>query len=75
MSKVDLLSVSSELATSWRSVVVGKAAGANIKVLKMDGAEYPNESHSFDEALLVIEGVMNLHLHGQTVEVSAGEVY
>jgi mannose-6-phosphate isomerase-like protein (cupin superfamily) len=75
MSKVDLLEVSSGLATAWRSTVVGKVAGANVKVLRMDGAEYPNEEHSFDEALLVIEGVMNLHLNSETVQVSAGEVY
>src|SRR5512139_874076 len=75
MGKVDLLAVSSGLAIAWRSTVVGRAAGANVKVLRMDGVEYPNEIHSFDEALLVIDGVMNLHLKGETVQVSAGEVY
>jgi len=75
MNKIDLLAVSSELASAWRSEVVGKAAGANVKVLRMDGAEYPNETHSFDEALLVIEGAMNLYLNSEAVQVSAGEVY
>jgi mannose-6-phosphate isomerase-like protein (cupin superfamily) len=75
MSKVDLVAVSSALSVAWRSTVIGMAAGANVKVLRMDGTEYPNETHTFDEALLVIDGVMNLHLKGETVQVSAGEVY
>lgn len=75
MSKIDLLAVASTLPTAWRSRVVGLAAGANVKVLRMDGSEYPNEDHSFDEALLVVEGQMNLRLNSEVVQVAAGEVY
>lgn len=41
----------------------------------MDGSEYPNEEHSFDEALLVVEGQMNLKLNNEVVQVTAGELY
>lgn len=75
MNKIDLLEVSSGLATAWHSKIVGTVAGANVKVLRMDGSEYPNETHDFNEALLVLEGVMNLHLDGETVQVSTGEIY
>jgi len=75
MGKIDLLAVASTLPAAWRSKVVGLAAGANVKVLRMDGSEYPNEDHSFDEALLVVEGQMNLRLNSELVQVAAGEVY
>jgi quercetin dioxygenase-like cupin family protein len=41
----------------------------------MDGAEYPNETHAFDEALLVLEEQMNLQFGVDVVKVNAGEVY
>jgi quercetin dioxygenase-like cupin family protein len=78
MGKIDLLAVASTLPAAWRSRVVGLAAGANVKVVKvlrMDGSEYPDEDHSFDEALLVVEGQMNLRLNSELVQVAAGEVY
>ncbi|MEK8033913.1 cupin domain-containing protein [Ideonella sp. DXS29W] len=75
MSKTDLLSMASGLAAAWRSTVVGQAAGTQVKVLRMDATAYPDEAHPFDEALLVLDGVMNLQLRGEAVQVRAGEVY
>jgi mannose-6-phosphate isomerase-like protein (cupin superfamily) len=75
MSKTNLHESAAALQQAWRSVVVGNAAGANIKVLRMDGSAYPNEVHEFDEALLVLEGEMKLDLGGHVVPVRAGEVY
>lgn len=75
MSKTDLLALASALPNAWRSTVVGQAADVNVKVLRMDGGEYPNEEHSFDEALLVIEGQMNLRMGAELVQVRSGEVY
>ena len=74
MNKTNLLQTASSLAGAWRSVVVGQAAGANIKVLRMDSAEYPAEVHDFDEALLVMEGVMHLQFAGERLLVAAGEL-
>jgi mannose-6-phosphate isomerase-like protein (cupin superfamily) len=75
MSKINLASLASQLPRAWNSTVVGQAAGANLKVLRMDEAAYPDESHDFDEALLVLDGRMRLDLQGQITEVNAGEVF
>ena len=74
MTKIDLPSLARTLPHAWRSQVVGRAAGANVKVLRMDAVAYPDETHDFDEALLVLDGRMHLDLQGQRVEVGAGEV-
>ncbi len=75
MPKTHLISTAHQLPRAWSSSIVGQAAGANVKVLRMDDAAYPNESHDFDEALLVLEGCMRLDLQGQVTEVRAGEVF
>lgn len=73
-SKIDLRARAAALPQAWRSAVVGQAAGANVKVLRMDGTAYPDEVHEFDEALLVLDGQMRLELAGAVIEVGAGEV-
>lgn len=75
MIKTDLLHRSSELPDVWRSVVVGRVANSNLKVLRMDGAAYPDETHDFDEGLLVLEGQMNLQIGNEVVPVRGGEVF
>lgn len=75
MAITNLLTLAASLPASWRSTVIGKAAGANFKVLRMDDSSYPNETHEFDEALLVLEGQMNLRFDETVVPVMAGEVY
>jgi mannose-6-phosphate isomerase-like protein (cupin superfamily) len=75
MSKSDLLLQASQFSESWRSVVIGQAAGANVKVLRMDDRGYPIERHEFAEALLVLDGLMNLELQGQIIPVKRGEIY
>ncbi|MDP2368698.1 MAG: cupin domain-containing protein [Rhodoferax sp.] len=75
MPLTNLVSLAESLPTSWRSTLVGKAAGANFKVLRMDGSAYPAEVHAFDEALLVLEGQMNLRFDETVVPVMAGDVY
>eukprot|EP01037_Dinobryon_pediforme_P000288 gene288-291_t len=75
MTKISLPATADQLPRAWNSTVVGQAAGANVKVLRMDDAAYPDESHDFDEALLVLDGCMRLALQGQVTEVNAGEVF
>ncbi len=60
---------------AWRSTMLGKAAGAQVKVLRMDAAAYPDETHDFDEALIVLDGQMNLDIGGAVIAVKAGELY
>ena len=71
----NLLALASSLPEAWQSRIVGRPAGANFKVVRMDGQPYPNESHPFDEALLVLEGQMNLQFGNAVTCVAAGEVY
>lgn len=41
----------------------------------MDDRAYPNETHEFDEALLVLDGQMNLEIGNQVLAVHRGEVF
>lgn len=75
LQKISLHEAAQALPSAWKSAVLGQAAGANFKVLRMDAAAYPDESHEFDEALLVLDGQMNLSIQGEQVEVAAGEVF
>lgn len=55
--------------------VVGKVAGADFKILRMDGSAYPNEAHEFNEALVVLEEKMNLFFGETMVPAMAGDVH
>src|SRR5262245_15062667 len=75
MSKTNLHEVAKALPGAWRSLVVGKAGGANIKVLRMDSAAYPDDVHVYAEALIVLEGRLNLQFAHELVTVGPGEVF
>jgi quercetin dioxygenase-like cupin family protein len=75
MSKTNLREVSDALPETWRSEVIGHAAGANVKVIRMDGAASPEDPHPFDEGLLVLDGELKLGIGGEVVTISAGEIY
>ncbi|MBT0569127.1 cupin domain-containing protein [Curvibacter sp. CHRR-16] len=74
MTVINLNEQAAQLASSWKSKVLGNPAGVNFKVLRMDGSPYPDEVHDFDEALLVIDGCMRLDIQSQVTEVHTGEV-
>jgi quercetin dioxygenase-like cupin family protein len=74
MKIISLAKAAAEQPSAWRSAILGKAGGANFKVLRMDGAVYADEVHDFDEALLVVDGQMNLLVDGQVHCVKAGDV-
>ncbi|MCU6432215.1 cupin domain-containing protein [Undibacterium sp. Jales W-56] len=75
MSKINLLASAESLPHAWRSKVLGCAGGANFKILRMDASAYPAECHDFDEALLVLDGQMNLEIQNSLVSVRAGELF
>ncbi|MBP7454179.1 MAG: cupin domain-containing protein [Ottowia sp.] len=62
-------------ADAWRSSVLARVGGANLKVLRMDETPYPDESHGYPEALLVLDGQLNLTVGQDAVTVRAGEIY
>ncbi|WP_374673094.1 cupin domain-containing protein [Ideonella sp.] len=74
MNKINLLHEAAALPAAWQSLALGQAAGATLKVLRMDGAAYPSEAHGFEEALLVLDGQMNLDMEGLPVIVRRGEL-
>ena len=73
---VDLVQEAAELPQSWKSRIVAKIAGANLKIIRMDESGIPFESHSdFDEALFVLEGSMTLEVEGELIEMGAGDFF
>jgi quercetin dioxygenase-like cupin family protein len=75
MQTIDLISLADGLTNTWKSIVAGRPAGVNLKVLRMDGNAYAEETHAFDEALLVLNGCMRLEIGGVVTEVQAGNVF
>jgi len=70
MSKTNLRALSNMLPETWRSKIVGLAAGANIKVLRMDGTASNEQPHAYAEGLLVLDGELKLGIGGEVVTVS-----
>ena len=75
MRHINLIAHASSLPQTWRSQIVGLPGGSNLKVLRMDATSYEEEVHNYNEALLVLDGCMNLQLGDSVVPVGAGEVY
>jgi len=75
MPLFDLLTISANLPTPWQSTILGQVGPARIKVLRMDEMSYGEETHDYNEALLVLSGRMLLQVAGETVVVKAGELY
>lgn len=74
MSLVDLKSLAAE-SDAWKSSILARVGGANIKVMRMDGAPYPDESHDYPEGLLVVDGQLNLTIGPDAITVRAGEIF
>jgi len=71
-----LIQDAAELPQAWRSRVLGRTGGANIKIIRMDEAGIPTESHpDFDEGFLVVEGQMTLEIDGRRIPMTAGDFY
>jgi quercetin dioxygenase-like cupin family protein len=75
VDKVNLNERAKLLPEAWRSVIVAKPSGANLKVLRMDASVLPDETHGSAEALIVLEEKLNLRLAGKTISVGAGEAF
>ena len=75
MSLIALAETASHLPQSWTSRVLARFGDANLKVLRMDEAAYPDECHDYPEGLLVLDGQMLLEIGGAVVRVDAGHLY
>lgn len=75
MTSIDFNSIAKTLPAAWRSVVVGKVGAANIKVSRMDERPYGEETHDYNEALLVVDGKLLLQVGQAEIVVEAGQMY
>lgn len=75
MTSTNLLSEAAALPQAWRSRVLGQVGPAKVKVLRMDALPLEEESHPYDEALVVLEGTMELTVSGDPHTVRTGELY
>ena len=55
---IRLVDAAAQLPEAWSSRVLAAFGDARLKLLRMDEAAYPEESHDYDEALLVLDGVI-----------------
>ncbi|MGW2253167.1 cupin domain-containing protein [Kitasatospora sp. NPDC001660] len=72
---MNLVDAASSLPEAWRSEVLAEVGTAAVKVLRMDGRALPPEVHAAAEALLVVEGRLELLVDGVELSVGAGELY
>jgi quercetin dioxygenase-like cupin family protein len=75
MSVLNLNEIANALTVSWQSQLLANIGTARVKVLRMDGSAYSAESHDYVEALIVLEGQMNLIVNNEMVVVNAGSAY
>ncbi|PSJ26941.1 cupin domain-containing protein [Streptosporangium nondiastaticum] len=75
MTVINLSDTAAALPAAWRSRVLGRVGTACIKVLRMSELPVEEESHDAPEALLVLDGRLELGLDGGTVTVRAGELF
>ncbi|MFH8369690.1 cupin domain-containing protein [Streptomyces sp. NPDC018031] len=75
MSLIDLGSTAAALPDAWESRVLGRVGSAEVKVLRMDELPVREERHDAAEALLVLDGVLELTVAGTPVSVRPGELY
>ncbi|MEU7169150.1 cupin domain-containing protein [Streptomyces morookaense] len=75
MNTVDIPSTAAELPCAWSSLLLGQVGRTGVKVLRMDGRSLESESHDTTEALLVVDGQLQLLTDGIEIEVRAGEIH
>ncbi|MCR4538706.1 cupin domain-containing protein [Pseudomonas sp. 18.1.10] len=75
MPLLDFAAIAGQLPDSWKSTCLGQVGPARIKVLRMDAQAYEEETHDYNEGLLVISGRLRLSIAGQEVNVGTGQMY
>ena len=75
MPLLDLTAIAQQLPDSWKSIRLGQVGPAQIKVLRMDEQAYEEETHDYNEGLLVIDGCLRLAIFGEEVNVRPGQMY
>ena len=75
MNAVDLAETAAGLPEAWSSRRLGMVGAACVKVLRMNELPVGEESHVAAEALLVLDGRLELEVDGMPVSVREGELF
>ncbi|MBF6026517.1 cupin domain-containing protein [Pseudomonas sp. P115] len=75
MPLLDFTAIAGQLPESWKSTRLGQVGPARIKVLRMDEQAYEEETHDYNEGLLVVSGQLRLSIDDEAVLVEAGQMY
>lgn len=75
MSLLDFAAIAGQLPDSWKSACLGQVGPARIKVLRMDEQAYVQETHAYNEGLLVVSGQLRLSIDDKEIRVDAGQMY
>ncbi|WLH91484.1 cupin domain-containing protein [Pseudomonas sp. FP453] len=75
MPLLDFAAIAGHLPGTWKSTRLGQVGPAQIKVLRMDAQPYEEETHDYNEGLLVTSGHLLLSIAGQAIRVEAGQMY
>jgi mannose-6-phosphate isomerase-like protein (cupin superfamily) len=75
MPLLDFADIAGQLPATWKSTCLGQVGPARVKVLRMDEQAYAEETHDYNEGLLVISGCLRLSIGGSEIRVEAGQMY
>ncbi len=75
MPLLDFADIAGQLPATWKSTCLGQVGPARVKVLRMDEQAYAEETHDYNEGLLVISGCLRLSIDGSEIRVEAGQMY
>ncbi|NVZ18265.1 cupin domain-containing protein [Pseudomonas costantinii] len=75
MPLLDFTAIAGQLPDTWKSTRLGQVGPARIKVLRMDEQAYEEETHDYNEGLLVINGHLRLSIGDDEIRVEAGQMY
>ncbi|WLH85931.1 cupin domain-containing protein [Pseudomonas sp. FP2338] len=75
MPLLDFSAIAAQLPESWKSKCLGQVGPARIKVLRMDEQAYEEETHDYNEGLLVVTGQLYLSIGTEQIHVAAGQMY
>ncbi|MFJ8039853.1 cupin domain-containing protein [Kitasatospora sp. NPDC096147] len=75
MNPVDLTATAAVLPSAWASRILAEVGTAAVKLLRMDGRPLPTEVHPTAEALLVLDGRLELTTAGTEITLLPGELY
>ncbi|MDI2126466.1 cupin domain-containing protein [Yinghuangia seranimata] len=74
MQHIALRDETAELTTTWTSYAVGRIGATYLKIMRMDELPVGDDVHADPEALLVVDGRLEMTVDGEDVSVGPGEL-